>query len=133
MFECIPNISEGRDEIVIREAEDAINSVQGIKLLHTDAGYDANRTVFTFVGDANGIEKAVINLYQVCLSKIDLRKHVGAHPRLGAVDVCPIVPLKESGFEEAIQLASKIGNKVCSKFNIPVFFYSRKPLALFHQ
>lgn len=125
MFECIPNISEGRDESIIQAAEDSIKSVPGVKLLHIDIGYDANRTVYTFAGDALGIEQAVVRLYQICLSRIDLRSHVGAHPRLGAVDVCPIVPLQESSFSEAIEIANRIGSIVGQKFQIPVYLYEQ--------
>lgn len=125
MFECIPNISEGRNEAVIRAGEEAIKAVPGVKLLHTDIGYDANRTVYTFIGDSLGIERAVVNLYQVCLSKIDLRSHVGAHPRIGAVDVCPIVPLNDSTFTSAIEIAEKIAATVGDKFQVPVYLYEQ--------
>ena len=130
MFECIPNISEGLDATVIDEASRAIESVVGVKLLHTDIGYDANRTVFTFIGDESGIEQAVINLYEVCLLRIDLRKHVGAHPRLGAVDVCPIVPINDpdlakTDFANAIALSKRIASVVANRFKIPIYLYEK--------
>lgn len=123
MFECIPNISEGRNECVIQEAVEAIRSSPSVKLLHVDSGYDANRTVFTFIGDEKGIEASVLNLYSVCLRRVDLKTHLGTHPRIGALDVCPIVPLKKAYRDRAIQLAKRIGVRVSTELNIPVYFY----------
>ncbi len=140
MFECIPNISEGRDGQIIEAAKQAISSVVGVKLLHTDIGYDANRTVFTFIGEAAGIESAILALYEVCLSRIDLRVHVGEHPRMGAVDVCPIVPLLDNNVESGINLSKKVGNTIAERFQIPVFLYElsqpreyRKKLSLIRR
>jgi len=125
MFECVPNISEGRREETIVLARAAISSVSGVRLLHEDVGFDANRTVFTFVGSEEGIKEACLRLYRVALEKIDLRQHSGAHPRLGAVDVCPIVPIASASFEDAEQLAIRIASSVASELKIPVFLYER--------
>jgi glutamate formiminotransferase len=133
MFECIPNISEGRNVETIQAASAAIASTPGVRLLHQDVGFDANRTVFTFIGDETGILEACIRLYQVALERIDLRIHKGEHPRLGAVDVCPIVPLSDQNFEGAKRLAFSVAKVVGERMKIPVFLYEKSQERLYRQ
>lgn len=123
LLECIPNISEGRDKTIINAVAQAIKSVEGVKLLHTDSGYAANRTVFTFVGEPEAVLKAAFELYKVSLNLIDMSKHTGTHPRMGAVDVCPFVPLQGTPMLEAIDIASRLAFMLESEFNIPGYYY----------
>ncbi len=124
LLECIPNISEGRDETIINAVAQAIQSVEGVKLLHADSGYAANRTVFTFVGEPEAVLKAAFELYKKAVELIDMRKHTGTHPRQGAVDVCPFVPLQGTPMLEAIDIASRLAFMLESEFNIPGYFYA---------
>ena len=109
IFECIPNISEGRDPAVVLECINAVKNTDGITLLNFTSDIDHNRSVITFIGNANAIEKAAINLCKKTTELIDLRLHKGEHPRVGALDVLPIVPLKDSTEDEAVEL-SKIAS-----------------------
>ena len=93
IIECVPNFSEGRDQKVIDAISDAIKSVDGVTLLNVDPGKSTNRTVYTFVGDENTIIEAALASAKVAYNLIDMRKHHGEHPRIGAMDVCPFVPV----------------------------------------
>ena len=93
LIECVPNFSEGRDQGVIRQITDAIESVKGVSLLDVDPGASTNRTVVTFVGNPNAAVEAAFRAIQKASELIDMRKHQGAHPRMGATDVCPFIPV----------------------------------------
>ena len=106
MIECVPNVSEGRDPAAIDEMATAIRSVDGVHLLNVHSDPDHNRSVFTYVsGSADEIREATLALYEVALRRIDLRTHHGAHPRVGAVDVVPFVPLEGSTMEQCVAVA----------------------------
>lgn len=122
LVECIPNFSEGRDQNVIDSIQAAIVSVPNVWLLHVDAGYDANRTVFTFVGDINTIGEAAFRAIQVASQLIDMSKHEGEHPRMGACDVCPFVPLGDTSMLDVIALSHQLGERLGSQ-GIPVYMY----------
>ena len=94
MLECVANVSEGRRSSIIRELGDTIKNTPGVNLIHIDSGFDANRTVFTFLGSETTLSDAIIRLLKTCLLLIDMRNHEGNHPRIGALDVCPIIPIK---------------------------------------
>lgn len=122
LVECVPNFSEGRDLKVIESITHAITSVPNVWLLHTDIGYDANRTVFTFVGDIHTIGKAIIQAIMTANDLIDMSVHHGEHPRMGACDVCPLIPLGETTMEEVIHLSHDIGRQLGDK-GIPIYMY----------
>jgi len=123
--ECIPNFSEGRDEGVILAIKASIESVQGVYILHTDIGFDANRTVITFAGHPKAVISAAFNAISTAAELIDMRKHHGEHPRMGATDVCPLVPLRNISMEEVIQLSIELAEQVGNKLGIPVYLYER--------
>jgi glutamate formiminotransferase len=117
LIECVPNFSEGRDLDIIRQITAAIEAVEGVSLLDVDPGASTNRTVVTFVGSPRGIQKAA--------ELIDMRKHKGAHPRMGATDVCPFIPVSNVSWEEAIACAKQLGKRVGEELKIPVYLYEK--------
>ncbi|MEO0203040.1 MAG: glutamate formimidoyltransferase [candidate division WOR-3 bacterium] len=122
LIECIPNFSEGRRKDVINEI---VNSVKilGIELLDVHSDEDHNRSVITFVGVPHQIEEAILRMFEKAIKLIDLNNHTGTHPRIGAVDVVPLVPIRNIKLEDAIKLSRRIGKKVYENFGIPVYFY----------
>lgn len=131
LFECIPNISAGAEPSVVDSIAASL-SASGASLLHVDRGPGVNRTVLTIVGSYHQVLAAALALYEAALLHIDMRHHQGAHPRLGAVDVCPIVPLFGASMDRAIELAREIGSKVFDRFNLPVFFYEEAAYSPLH-
>src|SRR6266436_1454732 len=125
LIECVPNFSEGRDPNIIRPITDAIESVDGVSLLDVDPGASTNRTVVTFVGSPDAAVEAAFRAIQKAAELIDMRKHKGAHPRMGATDVCPFVPVSNVGWEEAIACAKQLGRRVGDELKIPVYLYER--------
>src|SRR5947207_209407 len=123
MIECVPNVSEGRRREVIDEVARAIAASAGTILLDRSADPSHNRSVFTFAGDAGSLEASVRALYEYAVAHIDLRAHTGEHPRIGAVDVVPFVPLDRSTMAECVALADRVGRWVAERFAIPVFLY----------
>jgi glutamate formiminotransferase/formiminotetrahydrofolate cyclodeaminase len=123
LIECVPNFSEGRDLEVIKQITDAIESVDGVSLLDVDPGASTNRTVVTFVGSPEAAVEAAFRGIQKAAELIDMRKHKGAHPRMGATDVCPFIPVSNVSWEEAIACAKELGKRVGGKLNIPVYLY----------
>ena len=123
IIECIPNVSEGRRPDVVSSMADAIRSVAGVRLLDFSSDASHNRSVFTLVGDAAGVEQAVLALFERAVGAIDLRTHTGEHPRLGAVDVVPFVPIEGVTMAECVALAKKVGAEVASRYQIPVYLY----------
>ena len=125
LIECVPNFSEGRDMSIIRAITSAIESVDGVSLLDVDPGATTNRTVVTFVGNPDAAVEAAFRGIQKAAELIDMRKHKGAHPRMGATDVCPFIPVSNVSWEEAIACAHKLGKRVGEELKIPVYLYER--------
>jgi glutamate formiminotransferase len=125
LIECVPNFSEGRDQNVIRQVTDAIQSVDGVSLLDVDPGASTNRTVVTFVGQPDAAMEAAFRAIKKAAELIDMRKQKGAHPRMGATDVCPFIPVGNVSWEEAIECARILGKRVAEELNIPVYLYEK--------
>jgi len=125
LIECVPNFSEGRDENLIRQITDAIKSAEGVSLLDVDPGATTNRTVVTFVGSPEAAVEAAFRGIQKASELIDMRKHKGAHPRMGATDVCPFIPVSNVSWDEAISCAQKLGKRVGEELKIPVYLYEK--------
>ena len=125
LIECVPNFSEGRDLNVIRQITAAIESVEGVSLLDVDPGASTNRTVVTFVGSPEAAVEAAFRGIQKAAELIDMRKQKGAHPRMGATDVCPFIPVSDVSWEEAIACAKSLGKRVAEELKIPVYLYER--------
>ena len=125
LIECVPNFSEGRDEDVIRQISDAIKSTEGVSLLDVDPGATTNRTVVTFVGSPEAAVEAAFLGIQKAAELIDMRKHKGTHPRMGATDVCPFIPISNVTWEEAIECAKLLGKRVGDELKIPVYLYEK--------
>ena len=125
LIECVPNFSEGRDLDIIRQITVAIESVDGIALLNVDPGASTNRTVITFAGSPEAAVEAAFRGIQKAAELIDMRKHKGAHPRMGATDVCPFIPVGNVTWEEAIECANQLGKRVGDQLKIPVYLYEK--------
>src|SRR6266566_3611521 len=125
LIECVPNFSEGRDLDLIRQITGAIESVDAVALLDVDPGATTNRTVVTFVGSPESAVEAAFRAIQKAAELIDMRKQKGAHPRMGATDVCPFVPVSNVSWEEAIACAKQLGRRVGDELNIPVYLYEK--------
>jgi glutamate formiminotransferase/formiminotetrahydrofolate cyclodeaminase len=125
LIECVPNFSEGRDPEIIRQIAAAIESVEGISLLNVDPGVSTNRTVVTFAGNPNAAVEAAFRGIQKAAELIDMRKQQGAHPRMGATDVCPFIPVSNVSWEEAIACAHELGQRVGDELKIPVYLYDK--------
>ena len=123
LIECIPNVSEGRRPEIVAAMTAAVRAVPGVRLLDHSSDPSHNRSVFTLVGDAAGVERAVLALFERAVADIDLRTHTGEHPRLGAVDVVPFVPIEGVTMAECVALAKKVGAEVAARFQIPVYLY----------
>jgi glutamate formiminotransferase / 5-formyltetrahydrofolate cyclo-ligase len=123
LIECIPNVSEGRRGEVVAGIADAIRAVPGVRLLDHSSDPSHNRSVFTLVGDAAGVEAAVLAIFARAVADIDLRTHKGEHPRLGAVDVVPFVPIDGVTMADCVALAKKVGRSVAERFGVPVYLY----------
>jgi len=123
IVECIPNVSEGRRPDVVEALAAAIRSVPGVRLLDHSSDPSHNRSVFTFAGDPNAVKAAVLALYDRAVPAIDLRTHSGEHPRLGAVDVVPFVPIEGVTMAECVTLAKEVGAEVARRFGVPVYLY----------
>jgi glutamate formiminotransferase/formiminotetrahydrofolate cyclodeaminase len=125
IIECVPNFSEGRDLEIIRQITAAIESVEGISLLNVDPGASTNRTVVTFAGNPEAAVEAAFRGIQKAAELIDMRKQQGAHPRMGATDVCPFIPVSNVSWEEAIACAQQLGQRVGNELKIPVYLYEK--------
>ena len=125
LIECVPNFSEGRDENIITQISDAIKSTDGVSLLDVDPGATTNRTVVTFVGNPEAAVEAAFRGIKKAAELIDMRKHKGAHPRMGATDVCPFIPVNNVSWEEAIACAQQLGKRVGEELKIPVYLYEK--------
>jgi glutamate formiminotransferase / 5-formyltetrahydrofolate cyclo-ligase len=123
VIECVPNVSEGRRPEIVSSLADAIRAVDGVRLLDHSSDASHNRSVFTLAGDAAGIERAVLALVERAVAEIDLRTHRGEHPRLGAVDVVPFVPIEGVTMADCVALARRVGGEIASRFEVPVYLY----------
>ena len=123
IIECVPNISEGRDTSKIKIISSIVEEIDGVKLLNVDPGKATNRTVITFVGEPQQVIDAAFLLIQKAQELIDMSKHSGEHPRMGATDVCPLVPIANISMNECAKWAHKLGEKVGKKLGIPVYHY----------
>ncbi len=123
IIECVPNFSEGRDKAKIKEITDAIQSVEGVKLLDVDPGEATNRTVVTLVGEPEAVVEAAFRGIKRAAEIIDMRNHHGAHPRMGATDVCPLIPVAGVSLEECAEMARKLARRVADELNIPTYCY----------
>jgi len=125
IIECVPNFSEGRDEKVIEALSDAIKSVEGVRLLDVEFDPDHNRSVFTLIGEPQKVKEAALKAAELAVEKIDLTKHEGQHPRMGAVDVVPFIPLHGTTIGECIELSKEFAEEFSQKCNVPVYLYSK--------
>jgi len=123
IIECVPNFSEGRDMSVIKQITDVIESVDGVKLLDVDPGKDTNRTVVTFVGNPEAVSEAAFRAVKKASEIIDMSKHHGAHPRMGATDVCPFIPVSGITMEETAKYARIVAERIGNELKIPVYCY----------
>ena len=123
LVECVPNFSEGRNRAVIDAIAAAISGVSNVKLLDVDPGADTNRTVYTFVGTPEGVREAAFQAARRALELIDMSVHAGAHPRIGAMDVCPVVPISDVTMDECVEIARAIGARIGGELKLPVYFY----------
>jgi glutamate formiminotransferase / 5-formyltetrahydrofolate cyclo-ligase len=129
IIECVPNISEGRDRAAIDAIAAAVRGVTGVRLLDVSSDPSHNRSVLTFVGDAAAVRSGVLALFEAALSRIDLRTHRGEHPRMGAVDVVPFIPIRGSSVEQCVALSREVGAEVAQRFGVPVFLYEESASA----
>ncbi len=123
LIECVPNFSEGKDKSILDAIAKSIEEVNDVKLLDVDSGSATNRTVFTFVGTPVAIKIAAFNSIKTASMLIDMRKHKGEHPRIGATDVCPFIPISEVSIEECVEIAREVAQMVGDKLQIPVYLY----------
>ncbi len=123
IIECVPNFSEGQDPKVIEVIAESIRSTPEVKLLHQDSGFSAHRTVYTFAGELDAVFEAAFKAIQVADQLIDMRQHKGEHPRIGACDVCPFVPVSGITLEELIPHTLRFAERVAHTFGFPVFLY----------
>lgn len=123
LIECVPNFSEGRDMSIIKQITDAIERVEGVQLLDVDPGQATNRTVVTFVGEPEPVVQAAFQAIKKAAEVIDMSKHQGEHPRMGATDVCPLIPISNITMEEVVQWAHKLGELAGSELDIPFYLY----------
>ncbi len=125
IIECVPNFSEGRDKQIIEKIADAFRAKNDVKLLNYSNDVNHNRSVITVIGEPEALKKAVIEAIRRAVELIDLNKHNGQHPRIGAVDVVPFIPIKNVSMDEAIALSREVGKAVSEKYNLPVFLYEK--------
>jgi glutamate formiminotransferase/formiminotetrahydrofolate cyclodeaminase len=123
LMECVPNFSEGRDQSILDAIAAAIKSVKNVALLDVDPGADTNRTVFTMAGEPEAVVEAAFQAIKKAAELIDMSKHHGEHPRMGATDVCPFIPISDMTMEECVEYARKLGKRVGDELDIPVYLY----------
>jgi glutamate formiminotransferase / 5-formyltetrahydrofolate cyclo-ligase len=123
IIECVPNISEGRRSEVVHRIANELRAVDGVRVLDVQSDASHHRSVITLAGNRISLKEAVLRLYQAAIDAIDLRTHRGEHPRLGAVDVCPFVPIEGVTMPDCVELAREVGAEVATRFGLPVFLY----------
>ena len=125
IVECVPNFSEGKEKAIINAISAAIETVDAVKLLNVDPGEDFNRTVYTFVGEPEPVLEAALKAAKVGISLIDMSKHKGEHARMGALDVCPFIPIKGVTDDDCVKLSKKFGEQMAKELGVPVFLYAK--------
>ena len=123
LIECVPNFSEGRNLDIVNTIVSAADGIEGCKILSSEPDADYNRTVVTLAGTPESVSEAAFRIIEAAMLNIDMRNQTGEHPRLGAVDVCPFIPLRDASYEDCADLARGLGNRVSSELELPVFFY----------
>ncbi|MGB1284643.1 MAG: glutamate formimidoyltransferase, partial [Polaribacter sp.] len=123
LIECVPNISEGRDIVKIHTIANVVKTVEGVTLLEIDPGKATNRTVITFVGEPKQVIEAAFLLIKKASEVIDMSKHRGEHPRFGAIDVCPLIPIANISMEETVAYAHQLGKRVGNELGISGYYY----------
>lgn len=123
IVECVPNFSEGQDNSIIEQIADAIRKTNGCTLLDVDPGKSTNRTVYTFVGEPDAVLEGALNAAKVARKLIDMRHHKGEHPRMGALDVCPFIPVSNTTMDECVELSKKFGERLAAELGVPVYLY----------
>ena len=123
LIECVPNISEGRDKAVIDAVVNAVAAVHGVSLLHVDTNADAHRTVVTFVGEESAVAEGALALIRAASQRIDMRRHQGVHPRIGAADVVPFIPLEQGGMSRCVELSKVVAERSAAELSLPIFLY----------
>ncbi len=124
LVECVPNVSEGRDRDSIGRMADAVTKAAPVRMLDVKPDEAHHRTVFTWVGAREHMRPAVLALYEAAVQRVDLRNHKGEHPRMGAVDVCPFVPVRDVTMEDCVRLSEEVGREVADVFRLPVYLYA---------
>lgn len=125
IIQCVPNFSEGRDKEVVEKIVDEIRVIEGVKLLDYSMDKDHNRSVVTFIGEPEKVIEAAFNATKVAAELIDMTTHEGGHPRMGATDVIPLVPIADVTMEECVEYSKKLGKRIGEELNIPVFLYEK--------
>jgi glutamate formiminotransferase len=125
LIECVPNFSEGRDQRILHALIDAVTSTNGIALLDHSMDADHHRSVLTFCGGPDAIIEAAFRTVRIATELIDLRTHIGVHPRIGATDVVPFIPVRGTTMQDCVQLAKRLGERVGRELEVPVFLYER--------
>jgi len=128
VIECVPNFSEGRNRDTVDALAAAVRDVSGVRLVNVSADPDHHRTVLTFVGEPGAVAEAAFRCARVAVERIDLRFHQGVHPRIGAVDVMPFIPLRNAEMSECAQIAREVGYRIAQELSVPVYFYEHAAL-----
>ena len=129
VLECVANFSEGRDRATVDAIVSAVGSVAGVAVLRSEMDTDHNRSVITFVGPPDAIAEGALRGIEIAVERIDLRKHAGVHPRIGAADVVPFVPLEGATLADCVAIARRTGEEVWRRFKVPVYFYEAAALS----
>lgn len=133
IIECIPNFSEGRNKENIEKIIDTVRGKEGVKLLDYSSDEDHNRTVVTLVGEPSKVEEVIINMAEKVYELIDMKVHEGAHPRMGALDVVPFVPISDVTMDECVDIANRVGKIIGDRFNVPVYLYEKAATASYRE
>jgi len=129
LIECVANFSEGRDRAAVAAIESAIRSVEDVRVLRSEMDTDHNRSVITFAGPPDAVAQGALRGIEIAVQRIDLRKHAGVHPRMGAADVVPFVPLEGATLADCVAIARRTGEEVWKRFNVPVYYYEAAALS----
>jgi glutamate formiminotransferase len=129
VIECVANFSEGRDGATVAAIEDAVQSAAGVLVLRSEMDADHNRSVITFAGHPDAVAEGALRGIETAIERIDLRKHAGVHPRMGAADVVPFVPLDGATLADCVTIARRTGEEVWKRFKVPVYFYEAAALS----
>ena len=129
IIECVPNFSEGRNKQIVEKITDAFRAKNGVKLLDYSSDTDHNRSVITVAGEPEALKETVLDAVGIAVELINLNNHSGQHPRMGAVDVIPFIPIKNVTMDEAIALSREVGKTIGEKYNLPVFLYEQSATA----